>query len=376
MKKQSTQMLATGITVMLLFLSCKKFDHRGCGPDDRTVTTSKVFASGLNNPRGLKFGPNGYLYVAEAGTGGTHFYSKCTQVIPPVGPYKGSSTGSRIVAIDRNGNLTTVADHLPSSTTTEITGSGNQGVADVEFIGNTLYGLLSGAGCSHAVPGVSNGVFKVNSNKTWTLVADYSSFLMSHPVAHPEIDDFEPDGTAYSMIRVGQNLYIIEPNHGEMDVVMPDKSIHRVIDFSAKLGHVVPTCITYHRGNFYVGNLQTFPIVQGKSSIYKVTPEGELSTFATGFTTVLGVAFDSHDQLYVLENTVGSPSLAPGKGDVVRVDRFGKREVVADGLNFPTAMTFGPDGKLYVSVWGIGPAGLGQVMQLSFKCEEVHASLE
>ena len=34
-------------------------------------TATSVVMSGLDNPRGLAFGPEGALYVAEAGRGGT-----------------------------------------------------------------------------------------------------------------------------------------------------------------------------------------------------------------------------------------------------------------------------------------------------------------
>lgn len=50
--------------------------------------------------------------------------------------------------------------------------------------------------------------------------------------------------------------------------------------------------------------------------------------------------------------------------------------MITSGLHLPTAMTFGPDGKLYVSDWRIGPPGLGQIVQVSFMCEEVQADMK
>jgi len=331
-----------------------------------TDVSVSVFAAGLNNPRGLKFGPDGYLYVAEGGLGGLNSTSGlCDQVIPPIGPYTGDYTSS-ISKISPAGDITTVVDNLPSDQTSAETGGLVSGVADVAFVGNTLYALLAAGGCSHGFENDPNGILKVNDDGTWELIADLSDWSLNHPVANPEEDDFEPDGTWYSMLNVRGNLYAVEPNHGEIVKVTTNGNISRVIDVSASQGHIVPTALAYH-GNFYFGNLNTFPIVPGSSKIFKVTPSGQIQERESGLTTVVGLVFDNRDRMYALEMSTAPGDPTPGTGRIVRIQPSGQQETIVDTLFFPTGMTMGPDGALYVSNKGFGPPvpGFGEILKVT-----------
>lgn len=354
--KLNTKIMKLAYTVLVAFLSCGAWAQAN-------IT---VFAQGLNNPRGLKFGPDGNLYVAEGGAGGTTSSAGlCDQVVAPVGPYTGGYT-ARISKISPDGTRTTVIDGLPSSQLSPQQGSSVSGVADVAFLEGKLYALLSGAGCSHGLAGTNNGLIRVDSENSWTMIANLSAYQKSHPVANPEPDDFEPDGTWWGLTTQDGLFFAVEPNHGELVSITPGGSIHRVLDISSVQGHVVPTAIVAYGNDFLVGNLDTFPI-KDSSKVMRISRSGQLRTIAIDFETILGLAVDKKGRIYVLENTTNNQFPTPNTGTILRIDGKHQYTVIASGLFLPTGMTFGPDGNLYVSNVGFGPppVGLGQVLKIT-----------
>lgn len=343
----------------------------------------EVFASGLAGPRGLKFGPDGNLYVAEAGFGGTNSTTttQCAQVAGPVGPYKNGNT-ARISKIDRNGKRTTVASGFPSAVSGDAT-SDTMGVGDIAFLNGQLYAVTAGGGCSHGNAVLPNFIARVDTRSgSWTIVANLSQFLEKHPAMYPDAADFEPDGVFYSLIAYHDRLYTVEPNHGQVFTIAPSGQISEAVDISEAEAHIVPTSIAEQGGNFYVGNLGLFPITPNASKILTLSTVSDGGFFPrldfcqdldklrvagsrAGFATIVAVDFGPDGLLYALELSPAAGYPTPGVGKVVRLNRAGDIEDVATGLSVPAGMTFGPDGDLYVSNLGAAPAGAGQIVRIS-----------
>ena len=91
------------------------------------------------------------------------------------------------------------------------------------------------------------------------------------------------------------------------------------------------------------GNL--FVADSNAHAIYRFTPQGAKSTFATNVLNALELAFDNADNLYVTTYT---------QNQVIKIAPNGTKTTFTTNVFQPTGIAFGPDGLLYVTNSGAG----------------------
>ncbi len=138
--------------------------------------------------------------------------------------------------------------------------------------------------------------------------------------------------------------------------VTPAGEISTLADLSNDQ-HPVPTGIAVDKdGNAYVGFESAIPYTDGTVNIVKIAPDGTVSDAWTGLTRVADVEIGPDGMLYAAElstgNTLAEPYTYPNTGRIVRQSGPDSSDVIAEGLDYPVGLGFGPDGALYVS----GPA--------------------
>lgn len=320
---------------------------------ERSKPSVAAYAIGLTNPRGLTFGPDGSLYVAEAGTGGpvkARDDAACPAVFNVFSPYSGGYTG-RVVRVRRNGTQETVADNLPS--TSDATGA-TFGPTDVAFVGPTLYVLIEMGGCPHGMPDDLPAILRVNRDGTTTPVANLGAWLAANPPffikdTNPATTDLEPGGVFHSMIAVGKYLYVVETNRGFVLRVEPRTGeITRMYDMSIDEREHNPIVMTRRANQFFVG---TFGEEGGPAEL--AVFDRNFSGYTLPFESLnplVGLAWH-RDDLYGVEIFPLDDPWSIGTANLVRFDRrTGKRTPVLTGFaTFPNGLVEGPDGALYTS---------------------------
>jgi len=343
-----------------------------------------VVMSGLDAPRGLAFGANGDLYVAEAGRGAPCAGSN-ELVLPPrnvtvcVG-----STGA--ISRLRHGRQAQIATGLPSwANRVTVPFPEIIGPSDVTVRGNGRLAVTIGWGGtpsarSDAAAGGQpfGSLLRLNRNGKLERTVDVSAYEQAHNPAGGPLDSnpfglLAERGTTY-VADAGANALLAVGRHGEISLAAVFPPIANPAGcfvpapppgFPAPpFSEPVPTAAARGPdGALYVSGLGGFPFCAGGATIWRVS-DGRAAPCLSGFKTVVDLAFGPGGVLYLLQHA-SSPALVGGPGQLISVAPDGTRTTIDTGgaLTQPVGLAVGPDGALYVSNRSVY-AGQGTVLRI------------
>jgi sugar lactone lactonase YvrE len=313
------------------------------GTGAATEPPGTVVMSGLDNPRGLAFGPEGGLYVAEAGRGGPG--PPCAMIRGELQCVGASGAVSRLW----KGTQERIATGLPSYAPAG--GAGATGPHDISFHGRGGAYVTVGLSANpdfRAVFGQGFGrLVRMKPNGSWNADDDISSYEAEHNPDQSPVPDSNPygilaepgdrvvtDAGGNDLLRVGSN--------GDISTlaVFPSRPQGRATD-------AVPTSVAVGPdGAYYVGELTGAPFFVDIARVYRVVPGQDPEPYGPTFSFIIDLAWGPDGNLYVLQ--VASEAGLSGPGELFRVESDGTKTPVITGLESPGSLAFGSDG-LYVS---------------------------